>query len=101
MGTENGRLHARHGLRLDNLHAISTAKTSWATSRTALRCSARRSSSKYLCRFPKDTSVDFGKLGFGRGGHDEAEVRVLKANIDGEGEVMVPRANVEIIATGS
>jgi len=29
------------------------------------------------------------------------EVRVLKANIDGEGEVMVPRANVEIIATGS
>ena len=28
------------------------------------------------------------------------EVRVLKANIDGEGEVMVPRANVEIIATG-
>ncbi|HJP83808.1 MAG TPA: hypothetical protein VJ835_09915 [Fimbriimonadaceae bacterium] len=29
------------------------------------------------------------------------EVRVLKANIEGEGEVMVPRANVEIIATGS
>ena len=29
------------------------------------------------------------------------EVRVLKANIDGHGEVMVPRANVEIIATGS
>ena len=28
------------------------------------------------------------------------EVRVLKANIEGEGEVMVPRANVEIIATG-
>lgn len=29
------------------------------------------------------------------------EVRVLKANIEGEGEVMVPRANVEIIATGT
>jgi hypothetical protein len=29
------------------------------------------------------------------------EVRVLKARIDGEGEVLVPRANVEIIATGS
>jgi len=29
------------------------------------------------------------------------EVRVLKAKIDGEGEVLVPRANVEIIATGS
>jgi len=29
------------------------------------------------------------------------EVRVLKAKIEGEGEVLVPRANVEIIATGS
>jgi hypothetical protein len=28
------------------------------------------------------------------------EVRVLKATIDGEGEVVVPRANVEIIASG-
>jgi hypothetical protein len=27
------------------------------------------------------------------------EVRVLKAKIEGEGEVVVPRANVEIIAT--
>ncbi|MCC7230899.1 MAG: hypothetical protein IT203_10940 [Fimbriimonadaceae bacterium] len=29
------------------------------------------------------------------------EVRVLKAKIEGEGEVLVPRANVEIIATGN
>lgn len=29
------------------------------------------------------------------------EVRVLKAKIEGEGEVLVPRANVEIMATGS
>lgn len=29
------------------------------------------------------------------------EVRVLKAKIEGEGEVLVPRANVEIIATGA
>lgn len=29
------------------------------------------------------------------------EVRVLKAKVEGEGEVLVPRANVEIIATGA
>jgi hypothetical protein len=29
------------------------------------------------------------------------EVRVLKAKIEGEGEVLVPRANVEIMATGN
>ncbi len=50
----------------------------------------------------------FGKLGMvtelpAQLQHVESgtEVRVLKAKIEGEGEVMVPRANVEIIATGS